>query len=109
MKYELSIAPAALSTLARITDRRIRGLLCKRIGQLAEEPAQQGKPLLGEFTGYRTVRAAGQRYRIIYRVEEARVRVYVVAVGRRAEGSRRDVYALARRLLRQRLLDPPEQ
>ena len=29
---------------------------------------------------------------IIYRVEEARGRAYVVASGRRAEGSRRDVY-----------------
>jgi mRNA interferase RelE/StbE len=109
VKYQISVAPTVLTALARITDRRVRDLLCKRISQLAEEPAQQGKPLLGEFAGYRTVRAAGQRYRIIYRVEEALIRVYVVAAGRRAEGSRRDVYTLARKLLRQRLLEPPEE
>lgn len=109
MKYQISVAPTVLTALAKIADRRIRDLRCKRISQLAEEPAQPGKRFLGELAGYRTVRAAGQRYRIIYRVEEARVLVYVVAAGRRTEGSRRDVYALARKLLRQRLLEPPEE
>jgi mRNA interferase RelE/StbE len=60
---------------------------------------------MGELAGYRAVRAVGQRYRIIYRVERGLITVLVVAVGRRKEGDRKDIYELARRLLRQRLLD----
>jgi len=59
---------------------------------------------MDDLAGYRSVRAVGQRYRIIYRVEEKKVLVLVVAMGMRKEGSKRDVYLLARKLLRLRLL-----
>ena len=59
---------------------------------------------MGELAGFRSVRAVGQRYRIVYRVERRVVTVLIVAVGRRRSGERSDVYELARRLLRQRLL-----
>jgi len=52
------------------------------------------------------VRVAGQRYPILYRVERERVVVLVVAAGLRKEGGKRDVYSLARKLLRQRLPSP---
>jgi len=51
------------------------------------------------------VRAAGQRYRIIYTVEEDRVLVLVVYVGIRKEGDKNDVYAIAKKLLRAGLID----
>ena len=54
--------------------------------------------------GYHTVRVAAQRYRIIYRVQQSRVEVLVVAIGLRREGGREDIYRLAKRLLRLRLL-----
>jgi mRNA interferase RelE/StbE len=88
-----------------IPDRRVRGLIFARVSELAAAPEQMGKPLTGELAGYRTIRAAGQRYRIVYRVERRQVTILVVAVGRRKEGERQDVYELARRLLRQRLLE----
>jgi mRNA interferase RelE/StbE len=91
--------------LAAIKDRRTLERIRDRIDGLSEDPEVQGKPLLGELTGYRSLRAAGQRYRIIYRLHEAHVEVLVVAVGRREEGSRQDIYRLAQRLLRLRLLD----
>ncbi len=91
--------------LAAITDRRLRDRIRDRIDRLAVEPELQGKALLGELKGYRSLRAAGQRFRIIFRVRQTHVEVLVVAIGRRAEGSREDIYRLAQRLLRLRLLE----
>jgi len=104
--YEVVIAPTALRMLQGITDRRIRQKIRERIDGLEREPDKQGKPLIGELTGYRSLRAVGQRHRIIFRVEKQQVRVQVVAIGIRREGSRDDIYALAKRLLRLRLVDP---
>lgn len=106
MKYQIIIAPVALKMLQGISDRRIRKAISDRIDHLAMEPEKQGKPLIGELIGYRSLRAAGQRYRIIYEVERTKVIVHVVAVGIRKEGSNADIYELARKLLRLRLLPP---
>lgn len=103
--YRIALTLTARSMLAAITDRRTRERIRDRIDGLAVDPDLQGKALLGELKGYRSLRAAGQRYRIIYRVHQAQVEVLVVAIGRRAEGSREDIYRLAQRLLRLRLLD----
>ena len=54
----------------------------------------------------RSARAVGQRYRILYRAEEERVVVLVVALGLRREGDRKDIYELARKLVRLRLHEP---
>jgi mRNA interferase RelE/StbE len=90
--------------LEEIQDRRVREKIRDRIDGLVEEPEKQGKPLTGELAGFRSLRAAGQRYRIIYRCEENKVLVLVMAMGIRKEGSGKDIYALARKLLRLRLL-----
>lgn len=90
--------------LEKIQDRRVRDKIRDRIDGLAEEPEKQGKPLTGELTGYRSLRAVGQRYRIIYRIEEGKVLVLVMALGIRKEGSGKDIYVLAQKLLRLRLL-----
>ena len=90
--------------LEAIQDRRVRDKIRDRIDGLAEEPEKQGKPLTGELTGYRSLRAVGQRYRIIYRIEEGKVLILVMALGIRKEGSGKDIYVLAQKLLRLRLL-----
>ena len=87
-----------------IQDRRVRDKIRDRIDGLAEEPEKQGKPLTGELTGYRSLRAVGQRYRVIYRIEEGKVLVLVMDLGIRKEGSGKDIYVLAQKLLRLRLL-----
>jgi len=104
-RHPIVLTVTARSMLAAIADRRTREKVRDRIDGLAVEPERQGKPLLGELQDYRSVRAAGQRFRIIYRVSRDRVEALVVAIGRRAEGSREDIYRLARRLLRLRLID----
>ena len=98
--WRIIVAPAALKMLLGVKDGREQKLLRKRISALAEDPDKQGKALWDELAGYRTVRAVGQRYRIIYKIEDDRVLVYVVFLGRRKQGSKHDVYELARKLFR---------
>ena len=90
--------------LETIQDRRVRDKIRDRIDGLAQEPEKQGKSLTGELTGYRSLRAVGQRYRVIYRIEEGKVLVLVMALGVQKEGSGKDIYVLAQKLLRLRLL-----
>ena len=94
--------------LADIKDKRVQELLAKRAKGLAREPDKQGKAMVDECKGLRSIRAVGQRYRIIYAIREAKVIVAIVAVGLRKQGSKKDVYELAKKLIRQGLLDPPE-
>ena len=88
--------------LTAIADRRAQRKIAGRIDSLAEEPEKQGKPLLKELAGLRSIRAAG-RYRVIYQVDRKKSRVVVLVVGLRKSGDKADVYSLARRLFRLRL------
>ncbi|HAS55518.1 MAG: plasmid stabilization protein [Nitrospirae bacterium GWC2_57_13] len=108
MTYKIVMAPTALKLLKEITDRRVRDLIVKRIDDLKEDPEKQGKPLLGELSGYRSLKAAGQRYRIIYQAVKDKVLIYIVAIGIRKEGSASDIYTLAKKLIRLHLVDPRE-
>ena len=80
-----------------------------RIDKLTQSPEMQGKPLLGELDGYYNVRAVGQRYRILYTIQQSEVTVIVVGLGIRKDGTKQDVYALAKKLLKSWLLDEPEE
>lgn len=91
--------------LAAMKDRRALEKIRDRIDSLAHDPDIQGKPLLGELKGFRSLRAVGERYRVIYRVRQAQVEVLAVAIGLRREGDREDIYRLAQKLLRLRLLE----
>ena len=104
MTYQIVLSPTAKRLLAEVSDRRIQELIAARISSLVRHPEQQGKPLMGEFSGFRSLRAVGQRYRIIFKVERQEVIVFVVALGIRKEGSKQDVYEIARKLIRARLL-----
>ena len=108
MTYKIVMAPTALKLLKEITDRRVRDLIVKRIDDLKEDPEKQGKPLLCELSGYRSLKAAGQRYRIIYQAVKDKVLIYIVAIGIRKEGSASDIYNLAKKLIRLHLVDPRE-
>ena len=108
MPYQILFTPQARQMLSGISDRRIQAQIVKRAEQLVEEPEKQGRPLAEDLTGYRSVRAVGQRYRIIYQVENSQVRVLVIAAGIRRDGDRHDIYTLAQRLVRLGLIEPPE-
>jgi len=102
--FEVRWTPTVLRLLKLIRDRKVQRLLVDAGKSLSVEPEKRGKPLWGPLQGYRSLRAVGQRYRLIYKVEPQRVLVWIVATGRREQGDRRDVYELARRLFRQGLL-----
>lgn len=105
MKYKIEITPLALKMLKRIKDRRITRQILEKIGRLQDDPEKQGKPLLGGLSGYRSVRAANQRFRIVFKVEDKRIVVIVIAVGLRREGDKKDIYELAKELIRLKLTD----
>lgn len=100
MTYTVVIQPVALEMLKRIADRRIRSKIFQRIEELAHEPEKRGKPLSEELLGFWSLRAAAQRYRVIYRIENQLVEVIVIAVGLRKAGDRKDAYEIAKKLVR---------
>jgi mRNA interferase RelE/StbE len=104
--YQIEISPTALGMIKKVQDRRIREKIIETIDGLAEDPEKKGKPLTAELDGYHSIRAVGQRYRIIYRIDEDRVIVLVVAAGIRKDGDKKDIYTLAKKLIRARLLEP---
>ena len=100
MNWQVEFTKPALEQLQGITDKRIRGILFERAEALATDPENQGKPLRGELSGFRSLKVYRQRYRIIYRVEREKVIVVVIAIGIRKEGDRADVYQIVVRLIR---------
>ena len=105
MCHKVILTETASNALRKI-EKRAQKQIINKLRDLEESPLQRGAPLLGELQGYRDIRAAGQRYRIIYTVEEEQVVVLVVYVGMRKEGDKSDVYAIAKRLLRAGLIEP---
>ena len=103
--WNVIILPRAKKHLATIRDRRVQEGLKTSLRRLEYEPDKQGKPLSDELTGYRSIRAVGQRYRILYKLQEEQVIVVVVALGIRKDRDKKDVYELAKKLARLGLLD----
>ena len=108
MPFQILFTSEAMDTLRSIRDRRIRSEIIQRIEKLTDEPDKQGKPLLGDLAGYRSIRAVGQRYRVVYSIDWDQARVVVIAAGIRRDGDGRDIYGLAQRLIRLGLVEPTE-
>lgn len=68
IQYEIRLTPLALEMLAAVRDRREQEKLRDRIEQLKIEPEKQGKSLVDNLSGFRSIRAVGQRYRIVYQI-----------------------------------------
>jgi mRNA interferase RelE/StbE len=113
--YRVEFTEEADNDLEDISDTRTRSTIIKRAYGLQEEPEKQGKPLTNDLKGLYSVRAAGQRYRVIYRIKVTELKptvetprdkvavvdrvVTVVVIGIRKEGSKSDVYEVARKRL----------
>ncbi|BAU15158.1 hypothetical protein LEP3755_57150 [Leptolyngbya sp. NIES-3755] len=69
-EYTIQFSPLAREMLGAVRDQRELKILGDRIDKLKIEPEKQGKALVGKLLGYGSVRAVGQRYRVIYRVEQ---------------------------------------
>jgi mRNA interferase RelE/StbE len=103
--WRIRITENAKSHVRAVSDVRIQKRLIERIRSLAADPDKQGKPLLGDLHGHRSVRAVGRRYRIIYRLDPDGSLVVVAAVGIRKDGDKKDVYELAKKLVRLGMLE----
>ena len=99
IEFEIQLTHLALEMLANIKDKRHQKTLSSRIDKLKIEPEKQGKPLTGQLINYRSLRAVGQRYRIVYQVENDKVVVLVVGIGLRKDGDKADIYNLLQKLL----------
>lgn len=97
--FDIILTDEAQADLDAVSDRRTYAAIESKIDELATEPEQRGKALLGSLSDYRVVRAAGQRYRVVYQVAALEGVVTVVVVGIRKEGDKRDVYRVAKRRL----------
>lgn len=107
--WTVRLTRTAKQMLREISDKRVARKIAETIDKLRYEPDKQGNPLIDDLIGYRKIRAVGQRYRVIYTVEENIVTVFVVALSMRKEGSKRDIYALAKKLLQRGLLEPTQE
>lgn len=105
MSFHIALTPTAMKLLSEISDKRIREKIGTVIDRLVEDPEKQGKALLGELAGFRSIRAVGQRYRVIYKVTSEEILVVIVAVGIRKDGAKNDIYNLAKKLFRVGLLE----
>lgn len=102
--WQIALTPTARTMLLSIQDKRVRQKIIGRIEGLSRDPDKQGKALTSELSEFRSLRAVGQRYRIIYRLNGDQIIVTVVSVGIRKEGDKADVYKLTQKLLKLGLL-----
>ena len=100
MNYEIRFTEEALEMLQEIkgSDKRDYDKVLDVIKKLADTPNKRGKPLADQLAGLRSIRAAGQRFRIVYQVNKDRVEVLLIGIGRRKQGDRSDIYAKLTRM-----------
>jgi Plasmid stabilisation system protein. len=99
-RFVVIVNRQARDDLDAITDNRVYRSISDKIDGLKLDPDIQGKPLTGNLKRYRAVRAAGQRYRVVYQVAMLEGVVTVVVVGIRKDGDKRDAYEVARKRLK---------
>jgi len=101
---KLQITETCLSLLEKISDKRIQSTILNKIEGLAIDPEKQGKGLVKELAGFSSMHASG-RYRVIFKIEKDPDVVWIVAAGMRKEGDQKDIYKLAKKLLKLGLID----
>ena len=104
MKSKILITDTCLALIEKIPDKKIQRTILNRIEGLSDEPDKQGKMLVKELSGFRSVHAA-KRYRVIYKVDKQTVIIYILAAGIRKQGDKKDIYKITRKLLKAGLLD----
>ncbi len=69
MIHELRFTPQAEEDLSKLTraDQRLAHRVLSKLETLSEQP-YQGKPLVGQHAGHRSLRIG--TYRVVYRIEE---------------------------------------
>lgn len=102
--YTIKLTQIAAEFIAKL-DNKSQQQVLQKIEVLKQYPLKVSKPLKGNLQDYRSIRAVGQRYRIIYQVKENEIEVIIVAVGIRRDGDKkRDIYELMKKYLKIGLL-----
>ena len=102
--YTIKLTQIAAEFIAKL-DNKSQQQVLQKIEVLKQYPLKEGKPLKGNLQDYRSIRAVGQRYRIIYQVKENEIEVIIVAAGIKRDGDKkRDIYELMKKYLKIGLL-----
>jgi len=102
--YKIRITPIAAEALKRL-DQKTQTKIIHWIEELKKDPEQFGKQLKGPLKELRSIRAAEQRYRIIYKILETEIMVIIVALGLRKDGDKKDIYELMKKYIRTGLIE----
>ena len=94
--YHIGYTPFALQQLKDVSQSEDRIAIVRRIMELATNP-YGARALKYELASYRRAKAAGGRYRIFFRIDDATVRIEFI--GTRIPGSDQDAYTSFRRML----------
>ena len=84
-RYRLLIKPSAAKEIEKISRKKDRQRLVRRIRRLADEPRPSGCQKLSGRDRYRVRQGV---YRTVYAIENERLVVYVVKVGHRRDAYR---------------------
>jgi len=106
--YKIKLTALAAENI-KLLNSGTQKQVVKKIEALKAEPLLLGKALRGPLKELRSVRAAGQRYRIIYKVVKEDIIVVVVAVGIRKAGDKSDIYELMKKYIRTGLIGKEEK
>jgi len=75
--------------IEKIPDKKIQRTLLGRIEGLSDAPDKQGKILVKELSGFRSIHAAG-RDPIICKIDKQTLIIYILAFGIRKPGDKKD-------------------
>ena len=81
--YELVVAASAARILARLPEFAATAAAEFITGALAENPRRVSTPLPFELDGYHSARRGA--YRVVYRIDDEEMRIFVVRIDHRAD------------------------
>lgn len=84
MTYKLEFLPSALKEWGKL-GHTVREQIKKKLGERLEAPKVQ-VDALWDMPGHYKIKLRASGYRLVYRVEDERVVVVVVSVGKRERG-----------------------
>ncbi len=87
MAYDVRLTGPARRALQSIPPRIVPAIVEFAFGDLAREPRRVGKPLDRELSGLFGARRGP--YRLLYRIDDVEMRVYIVHIDHRADVYRR--------------------
>lgn len=96
--YTIKLTERA-SEYIKSLDKKSQEQILEKIMVLQTEPLKVGKQLKGNLKEYRSIRSVGQKYRIIYQVNNKEIVVIIVAVGIRKDGDKKDIYELMKKFV----------